>query len=650
MAYPSLVCSPADNCVRISFVIADVNNTWMRLKRDLAVAQSENLDMMNPGAKYITACLFARLLIDTITFGYDLAIEQNLFRPVRLFQNHEIEIARNSRNKEIAIEFGWAPQSSLDVNDSSSDDQSPPPLFMLPASDERRRKITLEERPGMAGAGSGMEQDIIIGVTDDMLIGEDDGLYIDAEGNLRTDMPDQGFVIGDDGFISSGVPNTPDTTGTLGKRAREEFILNEGVVPENNDILYDILQEVGEQDMVFSAEIERAQLKKLRTGLRERRSVGLRQDEITTLSEEELKGFRDNYLRDQAELIRDREAKEQLASAKSYIGSLLGRPLGVAGFGADLGDFWSSAGAHTLDNSLMDRVGNTIAFPVERPRNHQPTSDLSARELSWADSGEGDQLFMDAASDLEMGRRLTNPLSAGTPVGVSADGLGLDSIGGSGNRYGTLPWEQQALHRSVGGQSERSSDSDHPWQDFNSIFDQVVAVGPAPQCHRRAGSADSHLSTESAVIRERASESLVEKDDERLIRRRQRQSILGRSRTPSQDSVWGRRPSTFEDLGGEQAENTGENTRGKGDGGERIRRTQEGLALERATSNFLSYMRSLLEPLKTNSFSFKDLIASRRHRDVAAAAFYHILALSTKNVMRPRQDAPYQDIQVELIG
>ncbi|KAF9132645.1 hypothetical protein BGW39_011672 [Mortierella sp. 14UC] len=627
-----------------NFYYSDVNNTWMRLKRDLAAAQSENLDMMIPGAK-----------IDAITFEYDLTIEQDLFRPASFVQNYEIEVARNSRNKEVAVEFGWAPQSSLDTGDNSSDDQSPPLLFLLPATDERRRRITLEERPGMAGKGLGIEQDAInAGVTDDMLIGEDDGLYIDAEGNLRTDMPDQGFAIGDDRSIFSGSPDTPATTGTLGKCTREESILNERIVPENNDLFEDILQEIGEQNMAFGAEIEGAtQPKRQRTGPIQRRPVGLREDENTTLSEEELKAFRDKYLRDQAALNRNREAKEQLASAKAHIDSLLGRPLGVAGFGTDLGDFWKTAGAHTLDNDRMSYRGIATALPIGRPRNEQPTSDRGARESSWVDPGEDDQLFMDAASDLEMGRRLTNPPSASTPTGASTGGFGLDSISSSNGRDGgTLPWDQQAFRRSVGGQSERSSDSDHPWQDFDSAFNQGAARGLVPRRRRRTGSVDSSSSAESAVARAKVLGGLEEEEDAPLIRRRRHQSVLGRSRTPSLDSGRRRQLSIFEDVGGEQAGYAGGSGRGEGDGGggEGSGGIQERLALERATANFLGYARSLLEPLNTNSFSFEEVIASHRRRDVAAAAFYHILALSTMGVMRPRQDVPYQDIQVKLIG
>ncbi|KAG0372169.1 hypothetical protein BGX24_000604, partial [Mortierella sp. AD032] len=103
------------------------------------------------------------------------------------------------------------------------------------------------------------------------------------------------------------------------------------------------------------------------------------------------------------------------------------------------------------------------------------------------------------------------------------------------------------------------------------------------------------------------------------------------------------------DVSCEQAEDVGGDGGGVG-GGEGIGGTQESLALERATSSFLVYTRSLVQTLNTNTFSFEEVIAPRRRRDVAAAAFYHVLALSTKGVMRPRQDVPYEDIYVELIG
>ncbi|KAF9536249.1 hypothetical protein EC957_011853 [Mortierella hygrophila] len=128
--------------------------------------------------------------------------------------------------------FHVSDTSSFHVSDTSSDDMSPPPLFLLPVSDERRRKITLDELPGMAGAAPGIEFEAMNGgLIDDMFIGEDDGLYIDAEGSLRADMLEQGFVIQGDVSIFSGFPDTPATARALGKHPREESALSERIVP-----------------------------------------------------------------------------------------------------------------------------------------------------------------------------------------------------------------------------------------------------------------------------------------------------------------------------------------------------------------------------------------------------------------------------------
>ncbi|KAG9062954.1 hypothetical protein KI688_004554 [Linnemannia hyalina] len=627
-----------------NFYYSDVSNTWMRLKRDLAAVQSENLDMVNPGAKYIP-------LINAITFGYDLTIEQDLFRPVDIVQNYEIEVARTSRSKDVAVEFGWATQSLLDVSDTSSDDMSPPPSFLLPVSDERRRKITLDELPGMAGAAPGIEFEAMNqGLTDDMLIGEDDGLYIDAEGNLRADMPEQGFVIGDDGSIFPGFPDTPATARALGKHLREESALSERIVPESNDIFDDLLLDDRYPDVPFGEEMDGAvagagQVKKQRSGSRQRKPAGLKSDEETILSEEELKAFRDNYISDQAGIIRDRDAKETVASVKAHIDKLLIQPLGIAGFGTDLGNFWSIAATHALDHARVRHRGDVLS--IEQPRNGQAGTARGTREQSWL-SGDEDPLFMDEVPDPERGRRLTNPPSADTPAGVSTGGFdGLDSVS-INSRGRPLPWEEEALGRSVGGRSERSSDSDHPWQDFDAAFDQGAGCVLFSRRRRRTRSVDSRSSAESGTVRGAIAlgVGLEGEEDEPSIRRRRHQSILGRSRTPSQDR--GRHHSPFEDVGGEIEEDV---VGGDGSGiGGGTGATQERLAIEKATANFLAYTRSLLKHLNATSFSFEDVIAPHRRKDVAAAAFYHILALSTMGVVHPKQDVSYQDIQVELIG
>lgn len=433
-------------------------------------------------------------------------------------------------------------------------------------------------------------------------------------------MPEQGFAIGDDGSIFSGLPETPVTTRTFGKHPREESVLSERIVPESNDIFDDLLLDGRYPDIPLGVEMDSAgtgagQAKRQRNGIKQRKPVGLKSDRETILSEEELKAFRDNYVSDQAGITRDRETKEIVASVKAHIDRLLVQPLGIAGFGTDLGNFWSIAATHALDHARVSRRED--ALHIEQPRNTQAGTVRGIREQSWL-QGDEDPLFMDEVPDPERGRRLTNPPSAGTPAGASTGGFGgLDSVS-INSRGGPLPWEKEALGRSVGGHSERSSDSDHPWQDFDTAFDQGAGGALFSRRRHRTGSVDSRSSVESGAVRgARALEACLEgEEDEPLLRRRRHQSILGRSRSPSQ--VRGRQPSLFEDVGGEQAEDIVS-------GGEGTGATQERLALEKATANFLTYTRSLLKPLNATSFSFKDVIAPHRRKDVAAAAFYHIL-------------------------
>ncbi|KAF9208555.1 hypothetical protein BGZ49_008422 [Haplosporangium sp. Z 27] len=92
-----------------NFYYSDVNSMWMRLKRDLTLMQSESVDMIHPEAK-----------IDAITFGYDLAVEHQILQPLKVIQDYDLELARGSRSKELAIEFGWASQSTGDLRDSLS--------------------------------------------------------------------------------------------------------------------------------------------------------------------------------------------------------------------------------------------------------------------------------------------------------------------------------------------------------------------------------------------------------------------------------------------------------------------------------------------------------------------------------------------------
>ncbi|KAG0018672.1 hypothetical protein BGZ80_006891 [Entomortierella chlamydospora] len=61
-----------------------------------------------------------------ITFDYDLAVEHEILQPLKVIQDFELEMARGSRKKELAVEFGWATQSTIDLRDSLSDNSLSP--------------------------------------------------------------------------------------------------------------------------------------------------------------------------------------------------------------------------------------------------------------------------------------------------------------------------------------------------------------------------------------------------------------------------------------------------------------------------------------------------------------------------------------------
>ncbi|KAI7820839.1 hypothetical protein BC939DRAFT_457077 [Gamsiella multidivaricata] len=114
------------------------------------------------------------------------------------------------------------------------------------------------------------------------------------------------------------------------------------------------------------------------------------------------------------------------------------------------------------------------------------------------------------------------------------------------------------------------------------------------------------------------------------------------SRPPSRQYADGGGPDSsvdvhdlFMDMGEQYQEQPGE--------------TLERAIIERETVNFLEYVRSILRDAKTNSLMFSEVTAAHRRRDVAAAAFYHILTLSTMGRMRPTQAAPYGDVCIELV-
>ncbi|KAJ3048798.1 hypothetical protein HK097_010197 [Rhizophlyctis rosea] len=73
-------------------------------------------------------------------------------------------------------------------------------------------------------------------------------------------------------------------------------------------------------------------------------------------------------------------------------------------------------------------------------------------------------------------------------------------------------------------------------------------------------------------------------------------------------------------------------------------------SMEREMSAFLAYVKDIASGAGTDSVQFFDLIPPHTSsRKVATGAFYHLLALSSRNVLRPTQEEPYGDIRITVV-
>ncbi|KAF9351883.1 hypothetical protein BGX26_010180 [Mortierella sp. AD094] len=570
-----------------------------------------------------------------ITFDYDLAIEHEILRPLKVIQDFDLEIARGSRKKELAVEFGWATQSTIDLRDSLSDHSLSPSFLPVGTIDERRRRITLDESSilGTTSPSLDIGEGFNFDIPDDALVGEDLGFYIDSEGNLVDYAPALGIEDSRDRML---VPQILGITESLGKHRRDEGYDEYPPAAEPDFFQTEdaYMHDSHEQGIDINLQFAEAIPQRYpRVGERQPKSSRLIVDEHTMLPRESMLESRENFQLYQAALIREREFKQAVLSAKALIEGFMTRPLGISGYGPDLATFWSSASARTIATSATKQHGNITA---------------------QVDQFNDTPLFFDAERDVDMSTEPPEPEEvrrrhmsidiATTPVDLGASGFGLGDIGSS-KHSSHMPWSID-MRASVSARSEHSSaGSDRLRRDFEATFDK--ALGRPTQGQRTPSDSNQGLS------------ELDDLDDEPLIRRRhhtQRGHSGFRSRESSRGASRQRASSAD---GGEPSSSTGAydpilDLVGQQDDGTMNQGTsnasEKHVVVERETINFMGYVRSILIEANTNIFSFEDVISVHGRRGVAASAFYHILSLSTMGKMRPTQAAPYEDIHVELIG
>lgn len=597
---------------------------WLRLKRDLALVQSENIEMINP-----------RVKVRTITFDYDLAVEEDILRPPNVFKDLGLESARANRNRELAVELGWATQSTLDLGNSSSDTRSPglddcSALPMAPIGD-LRRKITLDEQVPNFGRFAGK-------LTDDDFIGEDIGLYFDQDGNLINQMPDVGFRGLEDTSVVPQVHQNQeqvevnnDALGDMVNDGSPMEIENETYQGQYEQIDDVPIENHGRDDVEHQGEGGVTHDKQRTKGTTQRKKVKLIIDERIMLSREEMVEHRDSYKLNQTLLIRERELKQTIMDTKLHMESLLSRPLSVSNCALDLTAFWCSAGSRN------------IGARPHAPQGAATTLDHSIAQYDTQplDMYQPDEFEVDPPEP-EVRRRHSSPVDGHTAIDVG--GIGVES----NERLGLMPWSIEYPAPGTDSYSEHSSGGfDNLRRDFETIFDP--ALGRPVKRQRK------HSRTSGSPI------DLQGLEDESLAIHRHHltptgsrsgsQSRYGSHQEPHVGSFQGSRATSRQrgDGGGPESSMDAHDLFMTEPGAGELTATQELVAVDRETINFLDYVRSILREAKATSFSFSDVISAHRRRDVAAAAFYHILALSTMDKMKPTQHAPFQDIHIELI-
>lgn len=345
----------------------------------------------------------------------------------------------------------------------------------------------------------------------------------------------------------------------------------------------------------------------------QRRTLKLIIDENTMLTREEMIEQRDNYQLNQALLIREHDLKQATLAARSCMESLLSRPLSVSNCGSDLTAFWSSAGARSINtlSSVPQAVAATQDQRVIQNDNH---------------------LFIDVEQpyefeieppEPEVRRRQASPDAGDTPIDMSISGGGVDNIGNNEKLGGHMPWSMD-FRTSVDSRSEHSSGgSDHLRRDFETIFDPASGR-PVKRQRKHSGTGGSSL-------------DLQEPENEPMTIHRRHLTPLG-NHSGSQSRYSSHQGSHH---GSRQCSRATSRQRGDGGGPEssmdahdlfmtdlstgELTATQEHVAFDRETINFLEYVRSILREANATSFSFSDVISVHGRRDVAASAFYHVL-------------------------
>ncbi|KAF9420372.1 hypothetical protein BGZ94_009150 [Podila epigama] len=387
--------------------VADVTNTWDRIKRDLALAQIDDLCMANPIAR-----------LDAITFDYDIEIEHELERP--LVSAFTLGLL-NEDDRNMAIDLGWRMNSQISSDGSLSDnDANNQALMVFGKDDERRRRITLDEDNRMTATD--MRPDF--GFGNEELVTDNSGLYFDEDGNLVDYMPENFGAVNDADLVPESNDVQPNKRKGDGQPELEPHP-KRTIVPEYTMDIDDVepMEDIRVPEIPIQpipTMVQRPQQH------RKPKAKGLAIDDPTNLPREAL------LLESGTQGLSrsDSELKRIAAATRAKINDLLTRPVfaNAADYSTELRSFWDAAGARPADSN------GTAAGPIDQVPDWELPRHFDYDQISLG----GD------ISEPEIGRRRQGSDQGSTPLGGA---LGFDAS----DMYGPMPWSGAFNQPTSGG-------------------------------------------------------------------------------------------------------------------------------------------------------------------------------------------------------
>ncbi|KAH9858181.1 Rec8 like protein-domain-containing protein [Lenzites betulinus] len=359
---------------------------------------------------------------------------------------------------------------------------------------------------------------------------------------------------------------------------------------------------------------------------RKAKRVRLLLDARTELTDDELKMARANYVQEQDLLKRDAAQKKlEKHNSKLIEEMIYGAPKGIEA--PVLVDFW-------LENFRLQveaRSGELhVDIQGEPPRKRPRISDtMLTGGREDASPTRVDDLRMDVDQDMDLG-------------------MGVGEFADYQNPTADFNFDSRMRSSEEPGQARRGS---RPPSALGSHFDfDPRATQDLSASQRTTFFPWDHAGPSSSVAG-----APFDFDGSDGLSALRPVSKRGNSIGSKRDSLLlpggGTVPPSPADLGLRNSHIGGEDFQFDVPEEEVVEESQEVLTLERNSFNFLEFtkMQARAYPSATSEVPFDDIVPNTTStRRVAAAAFYHCLVLSTKNLMSVRQDEPYGILKMRV--